>query len=273
MAESKKRRRRRRKKSSLDFYGLVIKLIGAVSTTALLLIAISATWQFLQNPFMVVGTFINDTPKSHTKTWKSYESLFVSNKTTHLSPTFLAALAQTESSGRQWTTSEWIFSLERGPMKILAPVSTSFGLMQFTSPTFEIAKNYCVNKTKVESAKPWYMLDGCWFNFLKTRGSASDSIETTAAYLQNYINENIVRKKKLTSNRNAQRFAAIAHLCGVGVAKKFVRNNFYLGRKKKCGSHDVSRYLRTVFKNKRVFDRVSSSLYAKNQKSGKDSIY
>lgn len=265
MSENKKRKNRRRKKSKFDFYGFVIKIAGSVSTTALILILISSSWQFIQNPFLVLASVTNDLPKTHKQTWNEFGAIFTENETTHLPSTFLAALAQTESSGRQWTSSDWTFSVDRGPLKLLAPESTSFGLMQFTKPTFELAKDYCVNGTKVEQSKPWYMLDGCWFTSLKTRASASDSIEIAAAYLQNYINQEIIYKKRSVSKRNAQRFAAITHLCGVGVARKFVRNNFFISQRTKCGSHDLSYYLKRVFKNKRAFDTIESKLFAMNE--------
>lgn len=260
---SKRKTGKRKKKSYFDFYGFLIKVMALFSTTAILLIMISAIWQFVQNPFLIVGTFIEDKPKTHSQSWAKFGHIFMENKTTHLTPAFIAGLIQTESSGRQWTGTEWTFSLNRGLLKIFAPKTTSFGLAQFTDATFESSKKFCVENTKVESAKPWYMVDGCWLTDLKTRASAKDSIETTSAYLQNFINQHIIKRKINVTKRNAQRFAAIAHLCGLGVAKSFVNSKFYLSNNKRCGSHRLSIYLARVFKNKRIFDSVISDSYRK----------
>lgn len=263
MSKQRKRTRKSKRKSQADVYGFGIKIVGVLTTAMLVLTLASGSWQFIKNPFLMISVIVSDTPKTFQQTWDSFGKAFESNKTTHLPSTFLAALAQTESSGRQWTSTEWTFDIDRGPLNLLAPVSTSFGLMQFTTPTFSEAKNYCINNTKVESSKPWFMLDGCWFSSLKTRASASNSIETAAAYLQNYINKEANYNKVKFTSRNAQRFAAIAHLCGIGRAKRFIRDTFYIPKGSKCGTHGLRSYVNKVMKHKRTFEKIKSKQVAK----------
>ena len=263
MTTSRKRHRKyKRKKNRQNLFKFFHKSLSLLATTTVTLLTISIIIQFLGNPYIFVGNILGDEPKTHRQTWLKYGKIFKDNHTSHLSASFLAGLAQTESSGRQWTSSDWIFSLDRGLFKVYAPKSSSFGLMQFTEATFAQAKNLCINSTKVESAKSWYMLDGCWFTFFKTRASASDSIETTAAYLQKLINDQVLLKNKTITARNAQRLASIAHLCGASKAKTFIQNNYYLSPQKKCGEHSVSKYVRDVMRNKRVFDTIDQNLLA-----------
>lgn len=261
-SRNRKRKRKKYKAGYLKTADFGLKIVGLVCVLFATFATASGVWQFVKNPYLVVAGLIQDAPKALEETWRVYSPSFHRHRTNDLPATFLAAIAQTESSGRQWTATEWQFHLDRGILNFFSPQSTSFGIMQFTKSTFETAKNFCVVNTKVETSKPWYMLDGCWFSSIKTRGSADNSIEIAAAYLQNYINEAELQQKSNISQINKLKFAATSHLCGVGVANRLLDNSFKINRKTSCGSHNLSRYISKVLTYEKRFRSIDQSLIA-----------
>lgn len=213
----------------------------------------SVGWQVIKNPFLILSSLSFDSPKTHERTWSEFGPTFMRAETSDLPGEFLAAIAQTESSGRQWTNTEWSLDLNRGVFNIVAPISTSFGLMQFTKETFERNKHLCVVDGRVETKKPWYMLDGCWFTPLKTRASAEHSVNIAGAYLQNEINAANAARRSPMSKDQAMKFAAVTHLCGKNVAKRLADKRFRIPRGQLCGTHSVKLYVKKIKTNYKKF--------------------
>ena len=138
--------------------------------------------------------------------------------------------------------------------RLYSPPSSSFGLMQFTEGTFREASHLCIHDHKLVREGKWYDWNSCWFNTFSTRMSASDSIETAAAYLHQSILSSGFRGFGMSPNERTS-LAGLIHLCGVGRAKKLYRKKgTYANRY--CGSHSVGRYISRLKTMHRKFKQL-----------------
>ena len=233
-------KKHKKKKSSSFKWGFFSGLLffGA------LLFAVNFVYQVYRNPAALLGAGEFGKAKTIKQTWASYRSDFYENSTEIMTPKYLAALAQVESAGNPWVTQNWKIKWNRGFKGLYAPISSSVGLYQFTTPTFEWAKKYCIHNGKVQTEGPWYQVNRCWFNSLYTRFLPSHSIEVASSYLDVQVRK--LTKYQNVSDRNKRRLASIIHLCGVNKAKRFIRNGYHLPSMRYCGSHSVRNYVRKI---------------------------
>lgn len=195
---------------------------------------------------------------THQETWDEYQAYFENYSTKDLSPTFLAALAQTESSGSFFLAPKWTFSLKRGPFQILSPESTSIGIMQLTAPRFAQSNDYCIQAKNPERTGKWYQVDGCWFNFMSTRLSPANSIEHTSAFLQASINHRIHGEARQLTSGQMEVFSALLHHCGITDGLAWLESDQSNSNMLKCRGKSAKNYIDRLYKNKRVFDTLKS---------------
>lgn len=209
----------------------------------LLLFLLNFAVQLIRKPAEVVGLFAKGSYKTSYQTWEAYEVLFKKHSTHIMTPQYLCAMAQVESGGNPLITPKWKWRWTSNIMQLYAPASSSVGLLQYTDATFKEAKQFCIHDHKVALAGPLSDFDSCWFNFLYTRLSPSDSIEMTSARLHYHI-EQIMNQYGYTelSIKEQQKLGAVIHLCGLNNAKKFAERNFNFNAIPKCGDHDPAVY-------------------------------
>lgn len=220
---------------------------GVVSATLILVgsfFALNFVVQIARKPAEALGILGLGRSQSITETWRHFSRDFERHATEIISPTFLAALAQVESSGNHLATPKWRFRWSGSVWRWFAPESTSVGLFQLTDGTYQKAKKFCIHKGQVARDGPWHDWHSCWFNWAYLRISASDSIEMTSAFLHHEVTTALAGRK--TSLENQRRLAAVIHLCGRGRARAFIRSGFALGSAGRCGRHDVRDYVETV---------------------------
>ncbi len=195
-------------------------------------------------PTEIVSLFERDRPYHYTDTWKKHRRYFEAFSTDILSPYDLAGLAQIESGGRSWVSPSW--SLTFG--SFFSPPSSSVGLMQFTKETFQRALKYCIVNHAVVEARTANRL-GCRFSWLRSRLSASDSIELASADLTLKVQKLAPRASRV----NQKRLAYVIHLCGAEKGRRFVNANFQISQLSKCGSHSPRLY---ISKNERLTRKI-----------------
>ncbi len=218
------------------------------------LAAINLIYQVINKPAELVGLFSSGSYKSSASTWKAYGDLFQEHSTAIMTPEFLAAMAQAESGGNPLVTPPWKWSLTTNIFKIYAPASTSIGLFQYTKPTFQDAKRFCIHNHKVALSGGFWEINSCWFNFLYTRILPSHAIEMTSARLHYYVKLITARiGQDETSLTNQQKLAAVIHLCGVQKGKRFAAAGFDFAAIPKCGSHNPRSYYRRIRKTAAKF--------------------
>ncbi len=209
----------------------------------LLLLAANFIFQVFRKPSELIGLLRSGLYRTTGETWDAYGDLCRKHSTSIITPYFLCAMAQVESSGNRFATPHWRWRWTTDISKIYAPASSAVGLMQYTDGAFEEAKKFCIDDHDVAFRGRFFDMDSCWFNSFYTRLSASDSIEMTSARLHYHI-EDIVEEYRYshTSTRNMQKIGAVIHLCGLSKAKKFVKNHFDFGAISPCGSHSPAVY-------------------------------
>ena len=206
--------------------------------------AVNFLVQITRKPAEALGLLGLGRSRSVTETWRAFSHDFERHATEIIDPTFLAAMAQVESSGNPLATPKWRFRWSGSIWNWFAPESTSVGLFQFTDGAFARARKFCIHKGRVARDGPWHDWGSCWFNWAYLRISASDSIEMTSAYLHHEVTTSLGGRK--ASLANQRRLAAVIHLCGPGSAGKFIRSGFDLRSAGTCGRHDVRSYVETI---------------------------
>jgi hypothetical protein len=227
-----------------------------------LFFALNFLVQIARKPAEALGMLGLGKSRGIAETWRVYSRDFQRHATEVAAPTFLAAMAQVESSGNRLATPKWRFRWSGSSWSWFAPESTSVGLFQFTNGTFERARRFCIHKGQVVRDGPWNDWDSCWFNWAYLRISASDSIEMTSAYLHHQVMTSLAGRK--TSLTNQRRLAAVIHLCGPGRARTFIRSGFSLPSAGLCGRHSVQRYVETIER----YDRQLRSAIPRTPPSG-----
>ncbi|MBU2511142.1 lytic transglycosylase domain-containing protein [bacterium] len=222
---------------------IMLVLIGFVMVLA----GINWVYQVVHNPVILLNPFIGDDYKSFRSTWKAYRHLFERHATPIMTAEYLGALAQVESAGNPLITPEWRWRLTTDFFKIYAPASTSAGLYQYTKPTFQDAKRFCIHNHKVALKGPFFKLNSCWFNGFYSRLWPSHAIEMTSARLHYYVEQILSEQgKKGIEVETKQKLASIIHLCGVGKGKRFVQREFRFSSVPTCGTHNTLKYYNRI---------------------------
>ena len=219
----------------------------------------NGVYQALRKPselFFPIGNALHKTP---TETWQAYGRLFEKHSTPVSEPELLAALAQVEGSGNPLVRTYWRWSWPAQPYGIYRPASSAVGMYQITDGTFAEARRYCVRNHVATADGPWHDFNSCWFNDLYLRTVPSHAIEMTAAYLDIKVGQ-ILRRHRLQAATRGQRrdLAAVIHLCGAGAGSSFARHGFTFAPGRRCGDHDVARYLEKVQRMQAVFQRLAA---------------
>lgn len=209
-------------------------------------------WQIYQKPAEVVALLGWSKDKSHVSTWNNYAGFFNQHSTRLMTPQFLAALAQIESSGNPLATPQWKFRLTDRLSRVFSPQSSSVGLYQFTSGTFDKAKKYCIKNGEAQSVN-------CWFNSVYTRVFPSHSIEVASAYLDTEVRRLMKKHKKRLNLNMAQNLAGVIHLCGINKAEKYFQSGFNTNKIGECGTHNPRLYLKRLRQSRRAFNRISKA--------------
>lgn len=194
--------------------------------------------------------------KTPSTTWAIYGAAFHAHATPLMSAPFLAALAQVEASGNPIATTYWKWNWSLNPFRWYAPASSAAGLFQITDGNFALARRFCVQGGRSVAQGNWYEWNGCWFNFLYNRLSASHATEMTSAYLDHETTKIPSGMKAQPSLLQKRRTAAIIHLCGSTVAERFARGGFKVSRGQKCGDHSTAAYLRQVEGYQTTFEKL-----------------
>jgi hypothetical protein len=232
-------------------------IIGAAIILALSL-ATNWIYQVLGKPselfFPVSGTLY----KTPAETWRQYAPLFKKYATRVITPDFLAAVAQVESSGNPVVRTYWRWSWTTRPFQMYRPASSAVGMYQITDGTFAEARRYCIRNHTVIEDGPWDSWRSCWLNGLYTRVIPAHAVELTSAYLDRRVGITLERHAVGSPPlRQQQQLAAVIHLCGAAAGDDYARRGFRLIVGQRCGDHDVRTYLNRINVMKRVFDRLA----------------
>jgi hypothetical protein len=226
-----------------------IGLGGAILILVSLFFSLNFFVQIVRHPAEALGMVGLGKSRSISQTWRDFSDEFQEHSTAIMTPTFLAAMAQVESGGNPLATPKWRFRRSDSVWRWFAPESTSVGLFQFTTGTYEKAKKFCIHEGRVARDGPWYDPSTCWFNWTYLRISASDSIEMASAYLHRAVKASLGNRR--SSLQNQRRLAAIIHLCGAGKARAFIQSGFSLSSIRYCGRHSVEKYVKRIERHDR----------------------
>jgi hypothetical protein len=220
-----------------------------VGTALLVIVWIAVNWivQVVRKPSEVFVAVSGSLGKAPAQTWRQYGPLFDEHSTAVITPEFLAALAQVESSGNPVARTYWRWRFSWNPFELYGPASSAVGMFQITDGTFVEARRYCIHDHVVVEDGPWHDPGSCWFNALYTRVMPAHAVEMTAALLDRTVAGILARNRIATASlQQQQNLAAIVHLCGAGAADGYARRGFRFRRGQRCGDHDPRRYLAQV---------------------------
>lgn len=236
-----------------------------VGTVLLVIVWAAVNWtvQVVRKPtevFVAAGAVSGSLAKAPAQTWRQYGSLFDEHSTPVITPEFLAALAQVESSGNPVARTYWRWRFSWNPFELYKPASSAVGMFQITAGTFAEARRYCIHEHAVVEDGPWYDPHACWFNALYTRVVPAHAVEMTAALLDRSVSRILARNRVTTASlQQRQDLAAIIHLCGDGAGDGYARRGFRFRAGQRCGDHDPRRYLAQVNALKRQFARLAAA--------------
>jgi hypothetical protein len=216
-------------------------------------------YHVVRKPTEIVGMVVPSSPKALPATWQEYGDLFRRHSTEIVTPELLAALAQVESAGDPLARTYWRWQWSWNPLELYAPASSAVGLLQITDGTFDEARRLCIHDHEVAREGPWLDLGGCWFNGLYFRTVPSHSIEMTAAYLHESVVEALAEAGRTGARpRDAQRLAAVIHLCGRERGLALARRAFKISAGERCGEHDLAAYVARVERLRDEFARLGA---------------
>ena len=233
-----------------------------VGTVLLVTVWAAVNWvvQVVRKPseaFVAVSGSLGKVPA---QTWRQYGSLFDEHSTAVITPDFLAALAQVESSANPVARTYWRWQFSWNPFELYRPASSAVGMFQMTDGTFAEARRYCIQDHVVVEDGLWRDPRSCWFNSLYTRVMPAHAVEMTAALLDRSVASILARNRIATASlQQRQNLAAIVHLCGGGAGDGYARRSFRFTRGQRCGDHDPRRYLAQVNALKRQFARLAAA--------------
>jgi len=184
--------------------------------------------------------------KNPEETWESYGALFRRYSTAMVSPEMLAALAQVESAGNPAAHTYWRWNTEAPDLfGIYRPASSSVGMYQMTEPAYAEAERFCIRDHRVVAATG--ADSPCGQGGSYSRVLPAHAVELTAIYLDRAVTRVLgERPGRSASPQQKQDTAALVHLCGASVAKRFAQAGFRLGPGDRCGDHDPAAYLAQV---------------------------
>jgi Transglycosylase SLT domain len=236
-----------------------VRWLWGVLLLAAAALLVNVLFQVVRKPselFFPVATALNKTPE---QTWQQYGAAFRAESTAVISPTFLAALAQTEASGNPIARTYWRFSWSAHPFDIYRPASSAVGMYQLTDGTFEQARQLCIRDHQVAHQGAWNDWSSCWFNHLYMRILPLDAIEMTSAYLDESVRRILTHHALPATLERKQRLAAIVHLCGEGAADRFARQGFRWAAGQACGAERPEAYVSRVQKFQRRFEQLAAA--------------
>lgn len=227
------------------FWAVLKHPLGFLAIAIFLLAIFNFSYQLYKKPTEFFSLLSLTESKTLFETWAKYKPYFKKNSTPLIPAPFLAALAQAESGGNPLASPEWTLRVNGSLMPSYEPASTSVGLYQFTWPTFEQARKFCIQNNQVFAASFTTHFGRCWWSQFYSRVWPSHSIEVASAYLHKGI-QNILKDHRQVSLKNRLRLASVLHLCGEGVAQKFYRSHFSLKIQPRCGDHDLRSYIQRI---------------------------
>jgi len=235
-----------------------------IIVSALLLVAVwaSVNWivQAVRKPTEMLFPVSGSLAKTPAETWRQYGPLFAEHSTAVITPELLAALAQVEGSGNPIARTYWRWRFSWNPFEIYRPASSAVGMFQITDGTFDQARRYCIHNHAVVEDGPWLDPRSCWFNALYSRVMPGDAVEMTSAWLDRTVARTIENHHLAAASLpQRQNLAAVIHLCGGGLGDAYARGGFRFRAGRRCGDHDVHRYIAQVNALKREFARLAAS--------------
>jgi Transglycosylase SLT domain len=235
-----------------------MKVVGGGAVVLTFALAANWIYQVIGKPselFFPVSGALSKTPS---ETWRQYAPIFKKNATNVITPEFLAALAQVESSGNPIARTYWRWSWTTQPFEVYRPASSAVGMYQITDGTFAEARRYCIHDHNVAEDGPWNSWRSCWFNRLYARVVPSHAVELTSAYLDRSVAITLERHRLSAATiEQQQRLAAVIHLCGAAAGDDYAKRGFRLKVGQRCGDHEVRVYLARIKTMKGVFDRLA----------------
>ena len=222
----------------------------------------AANWivQVVRKPSEVFVAVSGSLGKAPAQAWQQYGPLFDEHSTAVITPDFLAALAQVESSGNPVARTYWRWRFSWNPFELYGPASSAVGMFQITDGTFAEARRYCIHDHVVVEDGSWHDPGSCWFNALYTRVVPAHAVEMTAALLDRTVAGILAKNRIATASlQQQQNLAAIVHLCGAGAGDGYARLGFRFRRGQRCGDHDPRRYLAQVNGLKVQFARLAAA--------------
>lgn len=233
-------------------------LIGAVAIVGAWGVA-NGVYQTVRKPAELFFPVSDALAKSPSETWRRYGPLFSEHSTAVITPELLAALAQIEGGGNPVARTYWRWRPARNPFEVYQPASSAVGMYQITNGTFHEAKRYCIRDHVAIEDGPGAEGPSCWFNSLYTRVVPSHAIEMTAALLDRRVARTLERRRVTGATlRQKQNLAAIIHLCGAGAGDAYVARGFQWAPGRRCGDHDVGRYVAQVNGLQRRFVQLAA---------------
>jgi len=196
--------------------------------------------------------------KSPEETWASYDDLFRRFSTAAVSPELLAALAQVESAGNPAAHTYWRWNVEAPDLfGIYRPASSSVGMYQMTEPAYAEAERFCIRDHRVVAAGNG--AESCRPAGGYSRVLPAHAVELTAIYLDRAVGRALgERLGRSATSQQKQDTAALVHLCGPSVAKRFAQGGFRLAPADRCGDHDPAEYLAQVTALTRRFKSLAA---------------
>ena len=247
---------RRVRKSSAGFTPR--RLIAGGILIACTLLALNLLYQVGRKPGELLAPISGAFFKSPETTWQTYGTIFEKHATDIISPAFLGALAQVESDGNPIARPSWRWAWSWDPLEIYKPASSALGLFQITDATFAEARKHCLRYATVSMEEASGDSRSCGIKLFRTRVSANDSTETTAAYLHRSVVKALAaRPKDKATLAQKQRLAAVIHLCGPKRGEQFVARGFRVRQSEQCGAHDLKHYLARIDRMKKRFARLA----------------
>lgn len=262
-AKPRPRRSRRKKRSGplslwrerlLRVWRIVNRVPSPILTAILLalltgaIIGANLVHWVIRKPSELLVPVSDSFVKKPEQTWASYGALFRRYSTAMVSPEILAALAQVESAGNPAAHTYWRWNPEAPDLfGIYRPASSSVGMYQMTEPAYAEAERFCIRDHRVIAAGAKGAASPCGPDGSYSRILPAHAVELTAIYLDRAVGRVLgERPGRSVSPSQRQDTAALVHLCGASVAKRFAQAGFRLAPGDRCGDHDPAAYLAQV---------------------------
>ncbi|MGH8218384.1 MAG: lytic transglycosylase domain-containing protein [Steroidobacteraceae bacterium] len=241
----------------------LVQLVALCAVCGTAALAVNGVYQVLRKPTELLFPVSGTLAKLPAETWRDYGSLFRRYATRRLSPEFLAALAQVEGSGNPIARTDWRWSWRPHFFELYRPASSAVGMYQITDGTFAQARHYCIRDHVVLSDHVVLGAVGaarrCWLNGLYFRVIPSDAVELTSAYLDARVESTLAQAGiGSVTSRQAERLAAVIHLCGAGAGEAYVIRGLRFRAGERCGEEDPRSYVARVEAMREVFARLAA---------------